>query len=393
MHDGFYRTAALALMLLLMALTGVPTAAQAALSENWSAYVIMGDQNSLYIRWKTAEPSRDSLTLYEEGGTDALGVFTEETALRFHSVLLADLFPGATLHYRTEGTSNAGMEGSLPVPREGGESTFLVMGDTQALPVPGIREGEMSKQKMLVDVMAGEKPPVDFLVHTGNLARSGAMAEYDGFFQMIGSMTGRMPLFAVKGNRDDRTGLFDDAFSFPLGGKLYGTEWHHFSTKNALFVFLNVNCNSMRQVSHTEIWLDAALEAFQDRKWKFVFTHQPFYGSAEGDWEPSLRDLFEPLLMKYGVDVVFSGHHLAYQLILRNGIVYIVSGGGGGPGYAISMNPDTGGIARAMERTVHYLRGQARGHTFLFEARRVSVEGPRGRWTASSFSNLRNPVI
>lgn len=365
-------------LLLLMPLTGASMAEQKTPAGQWPPYVTMRDPDSLYIRWKTAEPSRDTLTLYEEGVAEALGAFTEEVSLRFHSVLLEGLMPSAALRYRIEGTRNAGMEGRLVLPRQAEETTFLVMSDTQVPSHSGARDPEASRAGMLVDAMAGEKPPVDFLVHTGNLVASGAMAEYDGFFRMIGPLTGRMPLFAVKGNQDARTGLFDDAFSFPMGGRLTGTQWHHFSTKNALFVFLNLDFNSTQQASQTVQWLDAVLEAFGDRKWKFVFTHRPFFSSAGEGVDVPMPGLFETLFMKHGVDVVFSGRQPAYQRILRNGVVYVVSGGGGGPGYAKGMKPELAGTVRTVEGTLHYLRGQIRSDTFLLQARRVGLESTAG---------------
>ena len=370
----FCRIVAVALTLLLVLASGVSAAERSALFKDWSPYAIMRDENSLYIRWKTAEPSQDTLTLFEDGATRELGIFSEEAPLKFHSVLLEDLLPGAALRYRIQGTKNAGMKGRLRVPRQGIESTFLVMSDTQALPILGTLNMELSKQKMLIEAMARDTLPVDFLVHTGDLVESGAIPEYNDFFQMISPLTGKMPLFAIKGNHDDQTDVFIDAFSFLLMGKLYGTDWHHFSTKNALFVFLNLNFNSVQQVSQTVKWLDAVLKAFKDRKWKFVFTHQPIYSSVERDSNTPFSKLFEPLFMKYGVDVVFSGHHHAYQRILRNGIVYVVSGGGGGRGYSELMNPRVEGTANTAERTIHYLRGQIKGDKFVFEAKRVGIE-------------------
>jgi len=379
-HRGLRGSGLAALfILLLMPLNGVSMAEQKAPAGQWLPYVTVRDPHSLYIRWKTAEPSRDTLTLYEERGGEALGRFTEDVSLRFHSVLLEGLMPSVALRYRIEGTGNARMEGRLVVPRQEEETTFLVMSDTWVPSVYGTRDAEMPGASMLVGVMAGEKPPVDFLVHIGNLVASGAMAEYDGFFRMIAPLTGRMPLFAVKGNRDARTGLFDDAFSFPMGGRLYGTQWHHFSTKNALFVFLNLDFNSMREASQTLQWLDAVLETFKDRKWKMVFTHRPFYSSAEEGTDIPAPGLFETLFMKHGVDVVFSGRHRAYQRILRNGVVYMVSGGGGGPGYGKPARPDPAGTIKTVEGTFHYLRGEIRGDRFLLQARKVGVETAAGR--------------
>jgi predicted phosphodiesterase len=294
--------------------------------------------------------------------------------LQAHSVLLEGLQPGAVYPYRISGTKNAGMEGRLRVPRQGRETAFFVMGDTQAQPLPGGLEMELSRQRMLVETMVNDPTAVDFLVHTGDLVQSGAMPEYDAFFDLLKPLTVKMPVFAVKGNHDDRTDRFVDAFAFPLGEKLYGTDWHHFATENALFIFLNLNFNSIPHVTEADYWLNLVLEQFKDKKWKFVFTHQPMISNVEKDSRTPYRSLLEPLFMKYGVDVVFSGHHHAYQRILRNGITHIVSGGGGAENYSPLMDKRIEGTMKTEERTVHYLRGRIMDDKFVLEVRMAGKE-------------------
>lgn len=68
-----------------------------------------------------------------------------------------------------------------------------------------------------------------------------------------------------------------------------------------------------------------------DAEWKVCFFHHPLYtsgryrGSALG-----FRLILEPLLVRHGVDAVFSGHEHIYQRTeLQSGIQYFVSGGAG----------------------------------------------------------------
>jgi len=368
------RITAVAVTLLVVLASALAASGPPAAPGQWPPYVTMRDETSMYVRWRTAEPSRDTLVLSEEGSSNELGTFSEDTPSRRHNLLLRDLRPGVLYRYNIRGGNNSGMEGRLRVPRQGRESAFFVLGDTQALSIPGTLTMELTRQKMVVEAMARDASSVDFLVHTGDLVESGAIPEYDNFFPMVAPLTARMPIFAVMGNHDDRTEVFADTFSFPGEGKLSGVNWRYFSTENALFIFLNLNFNSIKQVSQTTAWLTTVLEQFSDRKWKFVFTHQPMYSSVERDSDTPLRKLFESLFLKHGIDVVFSGHHHAYQRILRNGIMYVVSGGGGGRGYSPLMNPPVDGTIRTAERTMHYLCGRISRDRFVFDARRVGLE-------------------
>ena len=78
-------------------------------------------------------------------------------------------------------------------------------------------------------------------------------------------------------------------------------------------------------------WLDTQLAA-SDAEWRIVFFHHPLYssGATHGSALES-RAVLEPLFVKYGVSVVFSGHDHFYERIKpqKGGIVYWVAGGGG----------------------------------------------------------------
>lgn len=71
---------------------------------------------------------------------------------------------------------------------------------------------------------------------------------------------------------------------------------------------------------------------------KFVFVHQPLYpvdghiGSSQ-DRYPKQRDALHSLFMRMRVNTVFVGHEHLFNEQVRNGVRYIISGGGGAPTY------------------------------------------------------------
>jgi 3',5'-cyclic AMP phosphodiesterase CpdA len=75
-------------------------------------------------------------------------------------------------------------------------------------------------------------------------------------------------------------------------------------------------------------WLEKELTA-SGSDWKIAYFHHPLYssGGAHGSDVP-LREQLEPLFLKHGVDVVFSGHEHFYERIKpQKGIYYFTSGG------------------------------------------------------------------
>ena len=77
-------------------------------------------------------------------------------------------------------------------------------------------------------------------------------------------------------------------------------------------------------------WFESALQQASE-PWKIVYFHHPLYGNAKRHGSTvDMRVLLEPLLVKYGVSVVFSGHdHIYERLKPQKGITYFVAGSGG----------------------------------------------------------------
>lgn len=77
-------------------------------------------------------------------------------------------------------------------------------------------------------------------------------------------------------------------------------------------------------------WFEAALQQAAE-PWKIAYFHHPIYGSARRHGSAvDLRVLLEPLLVRHGVRLVFTGHdHVYERLRPQKGIHYFVAGSGG----------------------------------------------------------------
>jgi hypothetical protein len=126
--------------------------------------------------------------------------------------------------------------------------------------------------------------------------------------------------YAALGNHDSQ-----DNRNYPLFN-MGGQRYYSYSTKNVGFFVLDTDSLDPPQVA----WLDGALKSATEQ-WKIVYFHHPLYsdGATHGS-DVNLRVVLEPIFLKYGVNVVFSGHDHIYERITpQKGIYYFVSGAAG----------------------------------------------------------------
>ena len=159
---------------------------------------------------------------------------------------------------------------------------------------------------MLGDNLYGRQDPQDFVTK---------------FERPYALLLGAGVLFyASLGNHDRPT---NRAYArFNMGGERYYT----YVKKNVRFFALDSNQMDPRQLA----WIDKALKESSD-DWKICYFHHPLYsdGGRHGS-EVELRVALEPLFVKYGVNVVFSGHDHIYERIKpQKGITYFVNGSSG----------------------------------------------------------------
>jgi hypothetical protein len=107
-----------------------------------------------------------------------------------------------------------------------------------------------------------------------------------------------------------------------MGGQRYYT----FVREGVRFFVLDTNVMDNAQLR----WFEATLKQSSE-PWKIAYFHHPLYGNAGRHGSAvDLRVLVEPLLLRYGISVVFSGHdHVYERLTPQRGITYFVAGSGG----------------------------------------------------------------
>jgi len=204
----------------------------------------------------------------------------------------------------------------LSLPNKEGNVRFLVIGDT----------GTGTEQQLdLAQIMLRYRQtfPYEFVLMLGdNMYGTEKAADYKTKFENVYRplLDQKVKFFAALGNHDDSNQRFYEFFNMD------GQEYYHFNKGNVSFYGLNSNYMDKRQVD----WLKDKL-ATDSTAWKIAFFHHPPYssGGAHGS-DTKLREIVEPLFVRYGVNVVFAGHEHFYERIKpQQGIYYFISGSGG----------------------------------------------------------------
>ncbi|UCE10893.1 MAG: metallophosphoesterase [Candidatus Thorarchaeota archaeon] len=226
------------------------------------------------------------------------------------------------------------------------EFRFIAYGDTRG-------DGSESVSPLHVDIVGLyiQHDP-DLIIHSGDMVNHGGESYQWPLFN--DSMTAvwelGIPFYGAAGNHEvytDVWGVSDDDYSNYLDYFDYTdvidqpgeTELHYsFDMDGIHFIILNTveewtyndfTC-STAQMNWLEDDLAAGHEfivvAFHNPAWSIRADRPERWAQAE-----SIRNTFHSMFIDNGVDIVFNGHDHCYYRTVRDGIFYVITGGGGAP--------------------------------------------------------------
>eukprot|EP00462_Mataza_sp_D1_P007978 CAMPEP_0175125140 /NCGR_PEP_ID=MMETSP0087-20121206/3154_1 /TAXON_ID=136419 /ORGANISM="Unknown Unknown, Strain D1" /LENGTH=290 /DNA_ID=CAMNT_0016406951 /DNA_START=656 /DNA_END=1528 /DNA_ORIENTATION=+ len=217
----------------------------------------------------------------------------------------------------------------------------------------------------------GHLSDVDFVLHVGDISYAvGHGGKWNAWFDEIQPIATQVPYHVCIGNHEydwpsqnfkpfafsygtdggGECGIpFDRRFSMPgpafktPGDSLTGsTNIYHSRNVGSVHFTLISSEHNMTQGSEQYIWLEQDLAGVNRSitPWVVFGQHRPFYGTSVASLLPEyniMRKVLEPLMVKYGVDLVLFGHVHQYQRTCRmvdhkcndNGPVYNVVGTAG----------------------------------------------------------------
>jgi len=262
------------------------------------------------------------------------------------------LSQSVTTNKKPNAASTAGVRLTLPL--KDGSVRFAVIGDTGSGSSKQYEVGNTMTRYhavfpfefvlLLGDNMYGGETPKDFEKKFSDVYRT--------------LLDSKVKFYATLGNHD--LPLQANYADFNMEGK----EYYRFKKGNVAFYSLNSNYMDAKQLK----WLETELRA-DTSEWKVCFFHHPPYSSAKKHGsDGQLREVVEPIFVRYGVNLVLAGHDHVYERIKpQKGIYYFVSGAGGKlrSGDLRTSSPLTD---KAYDRDLHFMLFEIADDQLYFQA-------------------------
>lgn len=308
-------------------------------------YLNSASQTGIVIRWRT-DVATNTKVSYGASAGSLTQTFTDNTATTEHIVTLTGLATNS-LYYYNIGSTTQTLQGDA----NNYFRTIPVAGSTQKIRVMAMGDmGNNSTNQVNVRnaylSFNGTKYTDAWLLLGDNAYNTGTDAEFQSKFFNIyqGSISKNHVLWPSPGNHEyaesaarqaDHAIPYYDMFTLPKNGEAGGlastTEaFYSYNIGNVHFISLDSygwetgNTRLYDTTGKQAIWLKQDLAA-NTQPWIVVYFHHPPYskGSHNSDTDPeevNMRQKLVPILERYKVDLVLSGHsHIYERSFLING--------------------------------------------------------------------------
>jgi hypothetical protein len=249
-------------------------------------------------------------------------------------------------------------------PEGDGSFSFIVLGDSQPYTMGMDVFSQTNQFHSLIEII--NESVADFAVNLGDLIRgySGAIPRfnapknerieilYDAYNKDHAGHIEKMwdaydntcqkiniPYVSLAGNHD----VWSDQ-AYLVWQKRYGPLYFSWKHKGCYFIALSSELrDGGGKIGGSQLeWLKSKLSEAKGARAIFIFIHKPYWTKIKwnrkndlvalgGVWDPDhWKRHIHPLLVQHRVKAVFAGHiHNYYQFPTKDGVQYIVTGGGG----------------------------------------------------------------
>jgi 3',5'-cyclic AMP phosphodiesterase CpdA len=199
--------------------------------------------------------------------------------------------------------------------------TFVAFGDTRSDPV--------SHAACIARIVQIHP---EFVVQSGDQVAEGAngaeWAEFDRIEKPLADA--HIPVYPARGNHDiggyfikHVTQPYDSGDGYYYAFTKHGTRWMVLDTEGEHEIG-----------SEQMVWAEGVLKKAAAAHLPVVaYFHEPPYSVGVHGPNADIQQTFHALLKKYHVPLVFCGHDHLYYRTVRDGIQYVITGGGGAPLY------------------------------------------------------------
>ena len=337
-------------------------------------YLMQTTTDSTVIMWESTESCFGEIAY----GTspDALdNKVSHEGESQIHSVRLENLQPDTRYYYTASACDKTTETLSFWTALKPGSPTiFTVWGDSRSYP---------ERAQMVVESMKPHNP--HFNLHTGDVVTNGKEEEQwtDEFFDPLRTLGHSVPTFIALGNHEKNSEHFYKRVDYPkplpgtaTNGSMYSLSYGNVFllviNTNGIFFPIDIDPENVIE-NEVSLWIreQMASEAAQKATWRIAAGHEPGYseswspGSCHYDGNAGVRDWFMPLLAEHHFHAYFAGHTHTYERGMVNGVLHVISGGGGAglDDWCVDFQDVT-----VMASVFHYLVIKAGCNTLTMEA-------------------------
>ena len=298
-------------------------------------YLMSMTDTSVTIMWRTSKSTDGRVFYRQQGQEQEISVEGSSTAA-VHEITLTELLPATLYEYRVEaGENSSQVHEFMTAPSSKDGFRFLVWGDNQNGP-------EVFSQ--LVSAMLPQGPHM--LVGVGDHVQEGKKAEQFKT-QLFGPgrvLFHQVPFFAAMGNHEQNAETWYQLFSYPAADvpvDPFSESYYSYTFGNTFFLVINTN-TIIVPVGDTDTPISAWIRdqvnspEAQAATWRVAYAHEPAIseswsaGDCKYDGYLQIREFVMPLLAESGFHLYMSGHTHAYERSMLDGVLHIITGGGGG---------------------------------------------------------------
>ncbi len=311
------------------------------LEEGKGVYIGPGaDDTEMYVTWyggkdgvtpcvKVSEKADMSDAKTFEGT-----IHTGYKVDRSNHVTVTGLEKGKTYYYVCcDGTTDTAVK-SFKTVAEGADFSAIYVSDIHITGNSYEDESIYHTSKVWSDVLteATAREDISLILAGGDQATEGQPYEYYGLFYPQQVKT--IPFAMAQGNHDVKRYTYDAVANYP-NAKLTGLSKslihgdYYFTKGDALFLVLDSTNSS---AADHYFFVKNAVNANPDAKWRIMMFHHDLYGGHIESRESEnmlLRLLFTPIIDKFQIDLVLTGHSHCFSrshVIYRNEITEDLTG-------------------------------------------------------------------
>jgi len=215
------------------------------------------------------------------------------------------------------------------VPEEKNETwSFVVFSDPQ--------QGYGVFSHLAMNISNLEPAPQDAFCCGDIMLRSSNEAEWLSFTHCTEQIRQKMPLFIARGNHEGNDSV-SEVILHQYGNFTTDNFYYTHSEKNTFFILLDTYEKGSEgailgdQLSWLQHQLDSA-SSESSINHIFIFMHQPLFpqGRHIGEDLSNANELHQLFLKHKKIRAVFSGHDHLFNKYVKDGMIYITTGGAGG---------------------------------------------------------------